>query len=259
MRAVHPPPLLDQIEDRLLLPLQQPVHRAAARTAVIEAARLAQSLAPAVSAHVGEVKHPARSRVRPSITDGAVNQPQQLELGLGAHARGDRAEKPERCFPRCNVSSTANSFSASDRRSFSASAASSSTCSGDGGRPPGLADANAARAASRASCLIRITVLTSTPHLRAASACEISCEVTSRKISHFSSGESCRRLRGPPFSIITSSWSVARTAFQDWHDKRPNLYREVRRRRRVLARSRLQRAPLISRCRSARPCSAQPR
>jgi len=41
-------------------------------------------------------------------------------------------------------------------------------------------------------------------------------------------------LRGLPFSIITSSWSVARTAFQDWHDKRPNLYREVRRRRLAL-------------------------
>jgi len=48
-------------------------------------------------------------------------------------------------------------------------------------------------------------VLTSTFHFLAASACESSCEVTSRKISHFSSGVSCRRLRGLPFSIISTS------------------------------------------------------
>jgi hypothetical protein len=57
--------------------------------------------------------------------------------------------------------------------------------------------------------------LTSTPHFRAASACEISCEVTSRKISHFSSGDSCRRFRDFPFSIITSSWFKAPEASQD--------------------------------------------
>jgi hypothetical protein len=57
--------------------------------------------------------------------------------------------------------------------------------------------------------------LTSTPYFRAASACEISCEVTSKKTSHFSSGVSCRRLRALPFSIITSSWFEAPQAFQD--------------------------------------------
>jgi len=66
---------------------------------------------------------------------------------------------------------------------------------------------NAASAASFASCLIRITVLTSTPHSRAASACESSCEHTSRNTSHFSSGVNCRRLRRLPFSITSSSCS----------------------------------------------------
>jgi hypothetical protein len=53
------------------------------------------------------------------------------------------------------------------------------------------------------------TALTSTPHFRAASACESSCEVTSRNTYHFYSGVSCRRLRRLPFSIISSSWSRA--------------------------------------------------
>jgi len=89
-----------QIEDRLLLPLKDAVHRAAARIVVLEAAGLPHPRPPAMRADVGEVKHPARPGVRPAIVDGAVDQPQQLELGPGAHARGDRAEKPERCLPR---------------------------------------------------------------------------------------------------------------------------------------------------------------
>ena len=72
-------------------------------------------------AHICEVKHPARARVRPPVPDRTIDQAQQLELGLRAHARGDRAEKPERCLPRCNVNSTAISFSASDSRPFSCS------------------------------------------------------------------------------------------------------------------------------------------
>jgi len=228
MRAVDPAPLLDQIEDRPLLPPEQPVHRAAAGIAVLQAAGLPQPPSPAVRAHVGEVKHPARPRVRPAIGDRGVDQPQQLELGPGAHARGDRAEKPERCLPRCNVSSTASSFSASDSRSSSTRNSSSSTASIDAGRP-GFADANAANAASYANARSRMITLTSTPHFRAASACESSCEVTSRNTSHFSSGVNCRRLRRSPFSNNSPSWSAARTASQDQVEKRPDLYREVRR------------------------------
>jgi hypothetical protein len=57
--------------------------------------------------------------------------------------------------------------------------------------------------------------LTSTPYFRAASACEISCEVTSKKTSHFSSGVNCRRALRLPLSIITSSWFRAPEASQD--------------------------------------------
>jgi EutQ-like cupin domain len=60
----------------------------------------------------------------------------------------------------------------------------------------------------------------STPHFRAASACVSCCEVTSKNTSHFSAGDSCPRLRGVPFSIITSSWLGTPTASQDWRENR---------------------------------------
>ena len=97
-----------------------------------------------------------------------------------------------------------HSFSASQRRSFSARSSSSSTASADTGRP-GLAEVNAAIAASFANARNRTITDTSTPYFRAASACEISCEVTSRNTSHFSSDESCLRDLRLPLSIITTS------------------------------------------------------
>jgi hypothetical protein len=75
MRPVNPAPGLDQIEDRLLLALKQPVHRTATRTAVLERAGLPQPRAPAVRALINELQHPARSRVRPAVADRAVDQP----------------------------------------------------------------------------------------------------------------------------------------------------------------------------------------
>src|SRR5207244_687088 len=223
MRQVDRAPGLDQLEDRPLLPIEDPVHGTTARITVLQAAGVTQSLTPAVRADVGELKDSARPGVRPPVSDRAVDQPQQLELGPCAHARGDRAEKPERCLPRCNVSSIAISFNASDRRSFSSLSSSSSTASADAGRP-GFADANAASAASFANARKRTITLTSTPYFRAASACEISCEVTSRNTSHLSSGVSCRRGLRLPFSIIESSWFKAREASQDAVEKRPDLY-----------------------------------
>jgi hypothetical protein len=48
-------------------------------------------------------------------------------------------------------------------------------------------------------------------------------------MSNNSSGDSCLRLRGVPFSIITSSSFRARTASQDWCEKQGQLYRRLRR------------------------------
>ena len=100
MRAIDPAPGLDQIKDRLLLPGQQPVNGIADRTAILQTPGLPQPLPPAVRTNVLDLKHPARPGVRPPVGDRTIDQPQQLELGLRAHARGNRAEKPERCFPR---------------------------------------------------------------------------------------------------------------------------------------------------------------
>ena len=91
VRPVDKAPLLDQIEDRLLLPIKQAVDRAAARISVGQRAGLSESLTPAVRTDVGEVKHPTAAGVRPAVGDGAVDQPQQLELwsrrGPGRKAR----------------------------------------------------------------------------------------------------------------------------------------------------------------------------
>ena len=94
MRAVDPTPRLDQIEDRLLLPRQDAVDRAATRIVVLERPGLPQPRPPAVRADVGEAEHPARSGVRPAVRDSGVDQPQQLELGPGAQARGERRLAP---------------------------------------------------------------------------------------------------------------------------------------------------------------------
>ena len=68
MRAVHPAPFLDQIEDRLLLAGQQPVNGIANRPAVLQTPGLAQPLTPPVRTDVGEVEHLARPGVRPPTT-----------------------------------------------------------------------------------------------------------------------------------------------------------------------------------------------
>ena len=52
MRPVHPPPGLDQLEDRLLLPVQDAVHRAAARITALQRAGIPQPRSPEVRADV---------------------------------------------------------------------------------------------------------------------------------------------------------------------------------------------------------------
>ncbi len=112
----------------------------------------AQPGSPAVHAHVSDLQYLTRAHVRPAAGDRVLDEAQQPELGLSAHATWDRAEKPERCLPRCSDSSTASSLSASESRAFSARSSSISTCSTDSGRP-GLEAANAASAPSLASRL----------------------------------------------------------------------------------------------------------
>ena len=120
MGAVDRTPLLDQIEDRLLLPGQQPVDRAAARTAVLQRAGL-----PAAADAGGCARLSGRPSTRharacaPPIRHRLIDQPQQLELDLRAHTRGNSGRIARALPSRNNVNSTAISFSASDSRSFS--------------------------------------------------------------------------------------------------------------------------------------------
>ena len=67
------------------------MHRVADRGTVIERPVLAQPGAPTVHAHVGDLEHRARPHVRPAGADRGIDQPNQLELGLRAHALRDRA------------------------------------------------------------------------------------------------------------------------------------------------------------------------
>ena len=140
-RALHPAHSSDQIEDRLLLPRQDawtalppgsrsssvPVSRSRCRQ------RCARTSARSSTRHARGVRHPA--------CDGLVDQPQQLELGLGAHARGDRAEKPERCCP-VRRELDRSSFSDSESRSFPQGSDSTDRRAG-----PAAEDAAAARPA----------------------------------------------------------------------------------------------------------------
>jgi hypothetical protein len=103
MRAIDDRPLVDELEDRLLLPSEDPVYRVGDRTTVGQAAGLAQLGAPAMRAHVGEPEYPACAGMRPAGAGRVVDEAQQLELDLRAHTSGDRAEKPERCLPRCSA------------------------------------------------------------------------------------------------------------------------------------------------------------
>ena len=97
MRAIDPTPLLDQIEDRLLLPRQDPVHGPTTPTAVLERASLPQPLPPAMRPNVGEIQHPARAGVRPPVADRAVDQPpscwSRSATRAGSPRAGSRAQR----------------------------------------------------------------------------------------------------------------------------------------------------------------------
>ena len=186
MRAIHPAPLLDQLEDRLLLPRQDPLHRTSDRGTVIERPVLPEPSAPTVHAHIGDLEHRAPAHVRPAGSGRLIDQGPTARACPGrSSAQGRGLEARARPSP--------------DQRQLDREllqrlrqvrvlllAVSSSSCSGESTRP-GFEDANAASAPSFASRRIRITTETSTPHFRAASACESSCELTSRNTSHFSS------------------------------------------------------------------------
>ena len=97
LRCERPPtPLLDQIRIACSRASRRCTHRHRPPVLGLPVSRTAT---PPMRAHILQVEDPARARVRPPVPDGTVDQPQQLELGLRAHARRE-PEKPERCLPR---------------------------------------------------------------------------------------------------------------------------------------------------------------
>ena len=101
-----------------------------------------------------------------------------------SRARGPGRKARALPCPGATSNSTASSFNAApENRSFSARKFSSSTASADADRL-GFAEANAANAASFATRSEPNDHADVDPYFRPASAWEISCEVTSKKISH---------------------------------------------------------------------------
>ena len=133
-----------------------------------------------------------------------------------------------RCAGRLSASSITWDLTASVNWLTSLWACSSSQLRSMARRP-----GRAAKAASAASLTVRrvpMTVDTSTLCLRAASAWVVSREVTSKKISHFASGDGTRGHRRAPFSLTDNSSQVRPRACQSWFNARHHLRVELRRR-----------------------------
>lgn len=67
MRTIHRPPLLDQLQDRSDLPVEQPVHRVAAWGPIDERADMKQARPPAVHPHIRDEEHATGTLVRPPL------------------------------------------------------------------------------------------------------------------------------------------------------------------------------------------------
>lgn len=101
MGTVNWPPFLDQLQDRSNLPVEQPVHRAAARGSVDERADMEQARPPAMHPHVRDEEHATGALVRPTLGHGVIYELQQALFDLtGNPGRdGTRAQAQDLDFP----------------------------------------------------------------------------------------------------------------------------------------------------------------
>jgi len=227
MGPVHRSPLLRDLEDHVDLGGQHRVHRAAARRSVHQAAQLALAGPPAVDPVIGDLPQRAHPALRHPVGDGVVDGLEDQLLDLGGDSRRERTVQPQPDFPRITANSIAWDLIASVSWPISALAASSSQLRSLAGRPG--VRASAANAASFTVRRIPITVETSTPHLRAASAWVTSPAVTAKNTSHFVSADS---FFGPlrVFDSVTAcSSQKIRGDNQPWVISRGTLRVEVRR------------------------------
>ena len=72
VRAVDEAPILDELQDRGLLPGEQGMHGSSSRSPVHEGAHVPEAGPPAVHPHVGDLQHSAGALMRPAGGDGAV-------------------------------------------------------------------------------------------------------------------------------------------------------------------------------------------
>jgi hypothetical protein len=91
VRPVDRPPVLDQVQDRLLFPGQQPVHRVAARRQIGQGAVVAQPGAPTVHPHILDTQDVAGAGVRPPRRDRVVDQLEQPLFDVAVDAGGQRS------------------------------------------------------------------------------------------------------------------------------------------------------------------------
>ena len=112
--AVDVAPALEQLQDRPALCGGDGVHRGAARSVVVEAAR-ASAVLPAAAPAAVELQHGAGPSCRPALLQGAVHEVQQARLDAGFDTRGHAGGHPQRSFPSNKVTLTAISLSASPK------------------------------------------------------------------------------------------------------------------------------------------------
>jgi len=125
MRPVDLAPLIEQGEDLLGLLGQDAMHRRPARRGIDEFSAGPAGI-PAVRADLTELENTAPPASRPTRLDGLVDQVQKPGLRGRVHPAWDSATQPQPPFPSTSVSFTASSLQASESRSISAFAASSS-------------------------------------------------------------------------------------------------------------------------------------
>ena len=111
--AVHRPPLLGDSEDLSDFAGPQRMQGHTAGRAVLDGAGVAQPAPPAVRPVIRHAQQRARPPVRRAGAHRAVDQLQDLLLGLRGHPSGQRTAQPQPTFPRSTASSMAWALTAS--------------------------------------------------------------------------------------------------------------------------------------------------
>lgn len=178
VRHVDRTPRVVELDDRVLLPREQPMDRVAARTPVRQRGVVPASL-PAPQPATVQLEHPSGPPEAPPGVNGVIDHPEQRYLHGLVNTRWDRPAQPQLDFPRSNANSTACSITTMPNRSTSACSFAASDTSALLLRRPGFDAVNAAIAPSFAVLRKFEIVERSTP--ASAAACDgVICSVSIR-------------------------------------------------------------------------------